>query len=306
MRYLLPVLFTGLLVATGCARQAATGISVDRALKPLVPPDTKVLAGVDIDKLKSAPFYQRHKELDWSQLDRIKKEIGLDPRRDISDALVAWNGKQALVLAHGTFNPNELQERLGVRRSFYKHHDLIGGDTEGVVLLRKGVAAAGSASQLRTVIDLQDSGSGGIPDELAQQLEMLPKTDQIWAVSRGGLPFADLAVRSDIASALSNIVGYISNATAGVTVDTGTHWQADITCISDQGAQRVRDALRGGIGLARLTTKDDQLDQLRLYDSIHVDQDHQFVHIRSDLTPELMDKLLSILTQLGTRARSPL
>lgn len=297
------LLFAALLAATGCGRQAATGVSIDRALKPLVPSDTNVLAGIDIGKLKSTPFYQRHQDFNSRQLDTIKKQIGLDPTRDISDALVAWNGRQALVLAHGSFNFNELEERLGVHRSFYKHHDLIGNDSEGVVLLKKGVAAAGSADALRTAIDLQDSAGGGIPAGLQQQLETLPKNDQIWVVSRGGLPFAGVPLRSDITSALSNIVGYISDAAAGVAIDSGTHWQAHITCVSDQGAQRVRDALRGGIGLARLTTKDNQLDQLQLYDSIHVDQDHQFVHIRADLTPDLMDKLISILTQLGTRAR---
>ncbi len=74
----------------------------------------------------------------------------------------------------------------------------------------------------------------------------------------------------------------------------------------EQGAQRVRDALRGGIGLARLTTKDNEADLLRLYDSIHVDQDHQLIHVRADLPPDLMDKLLARLPQLGNRFRQPL
>lgn len=300
------LLLTALLVFASCGRQSETGISVDRALKPLVPPDTKVLAGIDLDKLKAAPFYQRHKELDWNQLTRLQDSLGLDPTRDLSKVLIAWNGKQSLVLVRGAFNPKAVEERLGAlagRRSSYKHHDLIGNDAASVAFFKKGIAAEGSAGLLRAIIDLDASGGGGIPPELTQQLERMPAADQIWAVSRGGLPFADVPMRSDIASALSNIVGYISSATAGVSVNTGTNWQAEITCVSDQGAQRVRDALRGGIGLARLTTRDDQLDQLRLYDAIHVDQDHQLVHIRADLSADLMDKLLSILTHLGTPAR---
>lgn len=289
------LLFTGLLFTIGCSRQTETGISVDRALKPLVPPDTKVLAGLDIEKLKSAPLYQRHQEVDWNQLTHLREQIGFDPRRDVSDALISWNGKQALVLARGSFNLKELQERLGVRHAFYKHRDLIGVDTGGVVLLKKGVAAAGDAAMLRTMIDVQDAGTGGVPPELEQQLKHLPKTDQVWAVSRGGLPFADAPLRSDIASTLSNIVGYVSTVSAGVGLDTGAHVQAEITCVSDQGAQRVRDALRGGVGLARLTTKDDELDLLRLYDAIHVDQDHQFIHIRADFSADLTDKLIARL-----------
>ncbi len=168
MRYFLPALsVTVLLVAIGCGRQTETGISVDRALKPLVPPDTKVLAGVELDKLKSAPFYQRHeKELDSTQLSALNARIGLDPRRDISDVLVAWNGKQSLLLAHGSFNTKEVEERLGAlggRHSSYKHHDLIGtggGDAESLVFLKKGVAAAGNTGALRAMIDHRGFGRG--------------------------------------------------------------------------------------------------------------------------------------------------
>ena len=118
------------------------------------------------------------------------------------------------------------------------------------------------------------------PAELQQRLETIPKADQLWVVSRGGLPLNGIATRSDIDSALSNIVGYVSGAAMGVGIDTGIHLQADLTCISDQGAQRVRDAFRGGIGLARLTTKDNQLELLRLYDSVHVDQENSTIHVR--------------------------
>ena len=40
-------------------------------------------------------------------------------------------------------------------------------------------------------------------------------------------------------------------------------FKANIECISEEGSRRVRDALKGGIGLARLNTKDDQQQMLR-------------------------------------------
>ena len=109
-------------------------------------------------------------------------------------------------------------------------------------------------------------------------------------------------MRSDIDSALSNIVGYVSGTAMGVGIDTGIHLQADLTCISDQGAQRVRDALRGGLGLARLTTKDNQLDLLRLYDAVHIDQENSLIHVRADLASDLANKLLSYIPQMKNGA----
>ncbi len=109
-------------------------------------------------------------------------------------------------------------------------------------------------------------------------------------------------MRSDIASALSNITGFISATSFGLGFDTGAHMQAEIVCISEQGAERVRDALRGGIGLARLATKDNESDLLQAYDAIQVSQDGETVRVRADLAANLTDKLLTYLPSLRNRA----
>jgi hypothetical protein len=155
---------------------------------------------------------------------------------------------------------------------------------------------------LRDVIDARGTSDAGIPEELKQRLETIPKDDQIWAVSRGGLPLVGIPLRSDIDSALSNIVGFVNGTAMGVGIDTGIHVLADLTCISDQGAQRVRDALRGSLGLARLTTRDNQLELLRLYDSIHVDQENSAIHVRADLAPDLANTLLAYIPQMRNGA----
>jgi hypothetical protein len=78
--------------------------------------------------------------------------------------------------------------------------------------------------------------------------------------------------------------------------------QADIFCVSNEGAQRVHDALRGLIGLSRLSTNQSRLDMLRLWDAVHIDQDQQVVHVRVDLPADLADKLLAELPKLASRA----
>ena len=79
-------------------------------------------------------------------------------------------------------------------------------------------------------------------------------------------------------SALGNIVAFVSGLTVGVHADSGLHLTAEFTCVSEPGAKRVDDALRGGIGLARLSTRDNDDQMLRIYDAIHVDhQDRAFI-----------------------------
>jgi hypothetical protein len=295
-----------LVAALGCSRIANKGVVIDSSFKPFIPADAKVLAGVQIAKLQAAPLYRTHKEqLDFGQLQAFSERTGLDPTRDLSEALITWDGTHFLAMARGHFSQAKVGpklESLGARRRSYKKYTLFGDDSNSLVFMRDGLIVAGTSQGLRDLIDRRDKSHARIPAELQQRLETIPKADQLWAVSRGGLPVNGIGTRSDIDSALSNIVGYVSGTASGVAIDTGIHLQTDLTCISDQGAQRVRDALRGGIGLARLTTKDNQLELLRLYDSVHVDQENSMIHVRADVAPDLANKLFSYIPQMKNRA----
>jgi hypothetical protein len=306
VRYLSTLCLLALVVALGCRRLVTKGVVVDSSFEPFIPADTKVLAGVQLTKLQSAPLYRAHKgQLDFGQVQAFSERTGLDPTRDLSEILIAWDGKQLLAMARGHFSQAKVGpklESLGARRKSYKKYTLFGDERNSLVFMRDGLIVAGSSQALRELIDRGNKRDAGIPAELQQRLESTPKADQLWAVSRGGLPVNGIAMRSDIDSALSNIVGYVSGAATGIAIDTGIHFQADLTCISDQGAQRVRDALRGGIGLARLTTKDNQLELLRLYDSVHVDQEKSAIHVRADVAPDLADRLFSYIPRMKNDA----
>jgi hypothetical protein len=302
--YLTVFLAAGLVGGLSCATAPQTGISVNSNFRSFISPDTMLLAGFHLSELKAAPFYQRHQDqLKFAQLDELADRIGLDPRRDLSDLLVAYNGKHATVLARGTFNAADLQKKLvnlGARRAEYKQNPLFVSREQAVAFVGNHRALAGPLDAVQASIDLHDNGNGNIPEELQQRLQAIPSRDQVWAVTRGGLPFLQMSSRSDLQSALSNIADSISGTSAGIGVDTGLHLRAEIVCISDQGAQRVRDALRGAIGLGRLTTKENEADLLRLYDSVQVQQNQRTVHVSSDLSPELADELLTLVTKAST------
>lgn len=307
MKYLtaLGVLVT-LAAAFGCGRLVTKGVFVDSSFQRFIPADTKLLAGVQVEKLQAAPLYRTHREqLGFGQLQAFSERTGLDLTRDLSEILITWEGKQPLAMARGHFSQTQLGPKLGAlgagRRS-YRNYTLFGDDQNSLAFMSDSFLLAGSVQALRNVIDRRDKSHAAIPAELQQRLETIPKRDQLWAVSRGGLPLNGIATRSEIDSAISNIAGYVSGTAIGVGIDTGIHLQADLICVSEQGAQRVRDAFRGGIGLARLTTKDNQLELLRLYDSVHVDQENSTIHIRADVAPDLADKLFSYIPQMKNDA----
>ncbi|MDQ2776166.1 MAG: hypothetical protein M3Y57_14800 [Acidobacteriota bacterium] len=291
----------GLIACASCHKENERGVRVDSKLAAFIPPGTTLLGGVNVDSLKASAFYQRHAgELNLPMLNASSERLGLDIRRDVSDVLVTWQSNQPIVMARGTFSAKDLQPKivsLGTQESRYRDRDLFGNGDEAVFFPKQNILLAGSLSALHSLID---SNNGGIPAPIQTRLESLPKTDQVWAVSTQGLPVDRIPMRSELSSALGNLMRYVAGASVGMGVDEGTHFQANITCISADGAKQVHDALRGGIGMARLMTKDNDLSMLHLYDAVQVVQDGESVHVHADLSPELSDQLLRFANRAWT------
>jgi hypothetical protein len=259
---------------------------------------------VEWDALKASSFYQRHQnDLNIPVLNAEAERLGVNPLQDVSKLLVAWNGSDWLLMERGRFNGADLQKRLiasGARPTSYRGRTLL-GDTKSSLVFFKSIAVEGGTSAVHHAIDLESAGDGEVPEELAEPMRQVPKHDQIWTVSRAGLAFANLPMNSDTQTALSNITGFVTGTTAGLYCDSGVHLSVDLQCVSDQGATRVHDALRGFVGFGRLSTKDDQEDLLRAYDAIHIDKVGQVVHVRADLPGDLADKLLGELMSMRQR-----
>ncbi len=302
MKYLL--LFV-LMIAIGCSGSRQSGAAVDDAFRNGISPDAQTLVSVQFDKLKTSELYRRHQQLlDVPQLNAMAERAGLDPRRDVSQLLLVWDGKHMLLLAKVTASTTKLEEKFiadGAQRVAYRNFSLLTRGPDSISFAGK-VAVAGSTQAVQTELDLLAARAGGVPDELQDRLADIPSDAQIWEVSRGGLPAANFPVRSDIESALSNISAFVTGTSLGLHFDSGSHVQARVICRSPEGAQRVHDAMRGLIGFARLSTNDNQLDLLRMWDSVSVTKDKNLVRVEADLPADLSDQLIKQLGVLRGRA----
>lgn len=259
-----------------------------------------MLASADLENLKKSAFYQRHQDrLNIPQLARLSEEIGIDPRRNLSTLLVSWNGADSLAMASGDFDPAKLETRLTVSEKYNKL-TLYGDGNRDVVFLPNGIALLGSGTLLKNAIADKATGGGEISEELQLQMARVNHNAQLWFVSNGVIPLDRIGLRSDAATNFSNITNYVNAIAAGVTLASDAQFNAHLSCVSEEGAQRVRDAFKGMIGLARLSTRDDQLDQLKIWDSIHVENHGKDVNIDAALTPELADKLIALLPTAST------
>ena len=305
MKYHLALLLgTAVLITAVSCSHAQQGAQVDKTFRSAISPDAQSLFSARLDRLKASDVYRRHEQqLDLPQLNAMAERVGLDPRRDLSNVLVEWDGKNLLMLAQGAIATSQLEAKLtagGARRVSFKNFTLFtrGADS---VSFPEGLAIAGPTAVVQSALELRSEKAGDVPAELKERLAEVPADSQIWEVSRGGLPLANFPLRSDMASNLSNIAAFVSGTSLGLRFDSGSHLQARLICKSPEGAERIQDTLRGLIGLGRLSTHDNELDLLRMWDAISISKEQDTLRIQADLAADLTDKIIARMPSLRER-----
>jgi hypothetical protein len=183
----------------GLALLASSSVAaVDPALVALAPPDTKAFVGIQVDQAQSSAlgrFLLAQADPDTG-LQQFAALTGFDPRRDLSQILIASNGKQgaqggALILGRGTFQPDKLTAAAtlaGAKKVTYSGIDLLTSKdsvTAGIqtmAFLNSSTVMIGDVSGLKSAIDRYRSGTsfGG---SLAQRASEVSALYQAWFVA---------------------------------------------------------------------------------------------------------------------------
>ena len=90
------VVVAGALVCAtfGCRKAPEAKRAIDAGLAACIPPDAKLIAGVDLDALRASPLYSKMP----AAANAFAAQLG-----EVSSALVAYNGKELLVAIRGGF-----------------------------------------------------------------------------------------------------------------------------------------------------------------------------------------------------------
>lgn len=286
----------GLAIA-GCRTAPQGAVRIDPVLESLVPADTVALAGLRMEALRATPVYQK-----WAvgktplPLEEFAAETGLDLRKDVSEALLASNGKESLALARGKFSRAQLETVMterGAGRTRFEGYTLLGNDEVALVVVDSTTVVAGRPAMVRAALQRR-SRSGGAPRALLQEARKITGENQIWAVSLGG--FEQVATAVPLPGNLANlarIASLIEKSSFAADLRSGLSASAAMLCRTEQDAKTLSDALRGLIGLARLSTPDSEPDLLRLYDGIQVSLEQRTVKVRAQVSQELLDKAVA-------------
>ena len=242
------VVFAVLVSLSGCGLRKPTSIQIDPALARLVPSDTVALAGVKVDAVRSTPLYRKF----------IEGKLSLpEMSNDVSEVLVASNGKDVLVFAKTKSGVVQLDEH-------------------------------GRKSEPRRQ-------SGGVPPALREKMRAIPPEVQIWAagIGAGALPSA-VPQRGNLAN-LQNLFNGLESWIGFADLRSGLKMDASAVYRTEQDARQIHDALRGLVGLGRLSTPDNAPELLRLYDGIHISMERNNVRVSAEIPADVLEKSLQRL-----------
>jgi hypothetical protein len=299
----------GFVTLAGCGTAQTGTERIDPTLVTLVPGDSVFLADVKMDALRATPSYKK-----WianrpaAPLDDLARQTGLDLRKDLWELLVISNGQRTAVLARGKFSVNGAEPRLdrpGVTRMPYKGQTLIGNDQGAVTFLNTGVAVAGRPDAVRWIID-QRGRSSGLPPALRDKVAQIPAGNQMWLASAGGFGTLqkDLPQTGNLAN-IGKVISMLESVTAAADMRSGLKLAVNGVCRNEQDAKSLSDAVRGLVGIGRLSTPDNQSELLRAYDGIKVEQQQRSVLVNAAIGPELVDSLFERFSQMQKPRTAP-
>lgn len=245
------------LLAVWIACRATTPGPLDRELTSCIPPGTRVLAGIQLDRVRSSPVFQK---VPGSAL------ALLEPVRNASSLLLASDGKDLLWAARGNFST----------------------PPPGASLLNPHIAIAGSSSLVQAATAQHASGRTGAP-ALTGQAELIA-IQPIWAIA----PRNTVLALSGNAGNVNRLLAMADYTTLAVELNSGLVLHAAGHCQSDDQAQRLEETVRGFLSLARAAARDS--DVSRLLDSVQIRRDGLTVHADAPVPPEAIQKLLNAAT----------
>jgi len=239
--------------ATAACRTAAPPPALDAELAACVPPETRVLARADLNALRANPGLQQLAS-GWAAF--------LEPARDASEVLIAYNGKDLLFIARGQFRTAPAGGRL----------------------LTPQLALAGGDAAIRAATAQHATGRSGAPSLVAFAEEVAAQP--VWAVVSGG---GSLPIPGNLGN-LNRLLAFTEHATLALELNSGVTLHVTGVCRSADAARQLEETLRGLVSIASATTRD--RDLAAWLGSVQVRRDQGTVHADVSGSVDATAKLL--------------
>ncbi len=251
--------------------------AADPALLQMVMPDAQVVAGLQVTQAKNSPFGQyvlSHLSVNDTQLEQFTSQTGFDPRRDVSEIVIASNWDNSatenrwLALAHGTFNVSGITASVktngGVPEAYQGVTVLTlppsqsGVRPTAIAFPDPATAVLGDAASVKSAIDRKQSNAPA-DGNLASKAQRVSANNDFWFVTLVPLSnFSSVVPERNLSGAMQgNLFAAINEARGGVRFGDTVTISAEAVTRSEKDAQALVDVVKFFAGLVQLNREKD-------------------------------------------------
>jgi hypothetical protein len=240
-------------------RSTATPHVIDSTLASYIPADAVVLAGFDLEKLRTTPLYQSLPP------DVLAVAQSL---RDASQLIVAYNAHDMLILARGKFREAP----------------------PAATLISSELAIAGAPAAVQAARTQHEKGAGGSSSLLAVA-ERIARSGPVWMAAKGGvtLPLTGNGANVNRILHLTHFVTLVVHFDSQIQID------ATGICPTADAGRNLEESLRAIVTLASAAGRRSEFGEA--LSSIGIRRDDATVHATLSTSPAVFEKLLRGLTR---------
>jgi hypothetical protein len=282
--------------------------AADRQLMSLVMSDARMIAGVNVSQVMSSPFGQfllARMQRDNQDLERLTTLTGFDPRRDLTEILVATKGDasktDALVLARGRFDSDKifaLVKESGHELMTHQNVRILAGksDNHAVAFLDNSIALAGQLDVVRGAIDRQQV-PGVLNSDLEGRVNQIRETQHVWMVSMSPATLAESMPDANVSGVMKgDVFKAIEMAIGGITFGPTVQVSGEAIARTEKDATALADVVRFLAGLLRTNSSGPKLaDVASLLDGLDIKTEARSMKIALAIPEDKLEKLVQPL-----------
>jgi hypothetical protein len=300
-------------ILTATLLTAFSGVlpAADPTLLNLVMPDAKVLAGVNVQQAKGTQFGQyilNELQSHDAEMQKLVTLTGFDPRRDVSELLVASDGapgsKTGLALAKGTFNVAMITAAAtmaGVTTEVYAGVTILEepkNKLAGIAFLDGNTVVAGDIASVKGAIDRLKSPQP-LPAAVAVQVNTWSTSEDAWGITT--VPPSSLAPPAKAGAQnnpMANVGQNVQSAAGGVKFGAQVVFSGQAQCDTAQNATTLGDMVKLLINMAQMQSGQDPT-AAALIKSVTVTASGNLVNVSASLPEDVFQGLLQGHKRVG-------
>ncbi len=297
---------------------AIPGLAVDPAMMNLVSPESKVVTGMDIDRMKNSPFGQylmSQMKLMEEDGRRFMDTIGFDPSRDLREVLASVNDVEAkssggVLMIRGTFDETKVAAFAATSGASMTSHQGVrmitphnGSHDMAMAFAAGNLLILGEQAGVKSAIDRMRAGSK-LDAKIAAKMQSASNGYDAWVLTTGSPTSLAGSVENPNMKGMMNsdLMKGIESMIAGVRFGANVEFGAEAMARSERDAQALADVVSFFLSMAQSNGGRGQ-GPAQILETLETKVDGRVVRLTLRATEQDFEKMFAPQKKVGPKVR---